>query len=1155
MSNENPDTEITRPIDIETEMENSFLEYAMSVIVSRALPDVRDGLKPVHRRVLYSMWDSGIRPGTPYRKCARVVGDVVGWFHPHSPEAVYDSMVRLAQDFSLRYPVVDPQGNFGTVDDPPAAMRYCVAGETRIATADGSRRIASIAPDAAPDSDTPIEIKVLDRRGGLQVADTLFHSGTHATFTVRTEEGFTVTGTANHPLLTIESIAGLPALIWKRIDEIAPGERVAIARNYVPTQGSSGLTREDAMRASKSNDTTIPDSVWNASTDVKATFLAALFQAGGSLRPDAKERAIRVGYATQSEERANDVQRLLLEFGVIARLVRHESGGCTVVITPGRDTQLFAARVGFPASGPTDPEGDLGNVTSRERVFQEDEIPFIADFVRTAPGGGDSEWLATHDIGRVACWEEEGEAIRRHIPDTDVLTIVEEIVDHGFFYATVESVTPAGAQPVYSVRVDSDDHSFIGDGFVNHNTEARLAKLAAHMLDGIDEDTVTFKDNYSGERQEPSVLPSRFPNLLVNGSTGIAVGMATNMAPHNLGEVADAVLHALENPEATVEDLMQFVKGPDFPTGAYIVGVKGVNDALLTGRGSIKMRAVTDVVETDKGRMAIIASEIPYQVSRDRIMEKIAELVRKKTIAGISDLRDESDRHGMRLVIELKRDANAQVVLNLLFKHTQLEDTFSVNNVALVDGVPRTLNLAQLVHHYVDHQLEVIERRSKFRLAKAEARAHILRGLLIALDNIDKVVAIIRASANVDAARTALMEAFEFSEIQANHILDMPLRRLTALETNKLRDELRVIEETIAYLEGLLGDEAERRTLIATELIEVREKFADPRRSRIIPDLGLMSLEDLIADEELVISVSTAGYVKSVLASVYRTQGRGGRGIKGAGLRDDDVVQHLLHTSAHAYLLFFTNRGKVYRVRAHEIPRKDRTAKGQLIQSVLPMDADEVVEAIIDTRDYETNRYLVMFTKKGLVKKSKFSDYDSRNQVLVAINLLDGDEVVAVRQTNGEADLMMLTRNGFGIRFKESDVRSTGRASQGVRGIRLRDGDEVVSAAVADEAEEVLILTSGGYGKRVKMSEFRVQKRGGFGVISIKLARNRGVVAAACAVSLSDEIVVTSSDGIVMRAAVKSISRQKRPSTGVKVLNLSAGATLSALTIAQVVEE
>jgi len=798
------------PIDIESEMQDSFLEYAMSVIVSRALPDVRDGLKPVHRRILFAMHDAGIRPGTPFRKSARVVGDVVGWFHPHSPEAVYDSMVRLGQDFSLRAPLIQPQGNFGTVDDPPAAMRY---------------------------------------------------------------------------------------------------------------------------------------------------------------------------------------------------------------------------------------------------------------------------------------------------------------------------------------------------------TEARMAPIAAFLLEGIDEDTVDWTSNYSGEREEPAVLPARFPNLLVNGSTGIAVGMATNIPPHNLTEVVDAVLYGLDHPEATVEDLSEFVQGPDFPTGAYIVGMSGVKQALATGRGSVKMRAVTDIVETKAGRMAIVATEIPYQVSRDRIMAKTADLVRAKTIVGIADLRDESDRDGTRLVVELKKDANPQVVLNLLFKHTQLEENFSVNQIALVDGVPRTLNLAEMVHYYIAHQLEVIERRSRFRLAKAEARAHIVEGLLIALDNIDEVVEIIRSSEDVGAARAALMERFSLSEIQANHILDMPLRRLTALETGKLREEYEQLQTLIAELEALLASEEKRRVLVAEELTVIRDKFGNERRSRIIPDLGEMSLEDLIADEELVVTVSGAGYIKSVLAKTYRTQGRGGRGVRGATLREDDIVEHVIHTSAHAYLLIFTNRGKVYRIRAHEIPRKDRNAKGVLIQSVLPLDPDEIIEAVIDTRDYAAFKYLVMFTKQGQVKKSEFSAYDSRNQVLVAIKLQEGDEVVDVRATNGDSDLLMFSRNGQGIRFAESDVRPLGRASQGVRGLRLRDGDEVVAGTMAEEGADVLLLTDGGYGKRTKMDLFRRQGRGGMGVKAMKLTKVRGSMVAALAVSQDDQVFMISSDGIVIRQGVSDISRQRRESTGVKVVNLDGDASLSAVALVPQNEE
>ena len=799
-----------QPIEIEREMEESFLEYAMSVIVARALPDVRDGLKPVHRRMLYAMFDAGIRPGTPFRKCARVVGDVMGWFHPHSNDAIYDALVRLGQNFSTRYPLIEPQGNFGTVDDPPAAMRY---------------------------------------------------------------------------------------------------------------------------------------------------------------------------------------------------------------------------------------------------------------------------------------------------------------------------------------------------------TEARMAALAMHLVDGINEDTVDFVDNYSGERQEPTVLPARFPNLLVNGSTGIAVGMATNMAPHNLSEVVDAVLHAIDNPDATSEDLAEFVKGPDFPTGAYIVGNKGVRDALLTGRGSVKIRAVTDVVELPRKKLAIVVSEIPYQVSRDRIMARIADRVREKTITGISDLRDESDRDGTRLVIELKKDANPQVILNQLFKHSQLEETFAVNAVALVDGVPKTLNLAELVHYYIAHQLEVIERRSRFRLERAEARAHIVSGLLIALDNIDEVVKIIRGSDDVEAARATLMERFELTDVQANHILDMPLRRLTALETEKLREEFDQLQGTIKELRAILRSEKRRRRVVADELAEIKDKFGDERRSRIIPDEGEMSLEDLIADEELVVTITGAGYVKAVLAKSYRTQGRGGRGVRGQRLRQDDVITHVLHSSSHAYLLFFSNSGKVYRIKAHQLPRKDRTAKGVLIQSVLPMEPDERVEAVIDTRDYETSRYLVAFTRLGQVKKSRFGDYDSRNSVLVAISLQEGDEVVAVRATSGKMDLMMLTKDAKGIRFSEKDVRPMGRDTQGVHGIKLRDGDEVVGAARCDEGDDILLLTSGGYGKRTKMSAFKRQKRGGMGVVAMKLTRVRGRLTAARAVSQGDEIFITSTDGIVIRQSVDEISRQGRTATGVKVMNLEDGAELSAVALVPTDEE
>ncbi len=796
-------------IEITSEMEASFIDYAMSVIVSRALPDVRDGLKPVQRRIIYSMFENNIGPGSAHRKCSKVVGDVMGNYHPHGDQAIYDALVRMGQDFSMRHLLIDPQGNFGSIDDPPGAARY---------------------------------------------------------------------------------------------------------------------------------------------------------------------------------------------------------------------------------------------------------------------------------------------------------------------------------------------------------TECRLTKLSTHLLEGINENTVDFVENYSGELQQPSVLPARFPNLLVNGSQGIAVGMATNIPPHNLGEVIDAALHVIDNPDATAHELLEFMKGPDFPTGGFLVGTAGIRDALTTGRGSVKIRAVCDVQEIRKGRTAIVVTELPYQVSIERVMAKIKDLVDDKKITGVADTRNESsDRVGTRLVIELKQGAVPQVVLNQLYKNTPLQDSFGYNMVSLVDGVPRTLNIAEMLGYYLDHQMEVIERRTQFRLDQAQARAHILEGLIIAVDNIDEVIKIIRGSADTAEARANLIERFELSEIQANAILDMPLRRLTALEVDKLRTELAELQETIADLESILADPKRRWAIIKEELGSVRESFAEERRSRIVPDEGDLSLEDLIADDELIITVSSTGYVKSVPASTYRTQGRGGRGVKAAEVKDDDVVRHLVHTTAHAYLLFFTNKGLVHRVKAHAIPRQSRTAKGVLAQSVLPIGPEETIQAVIDTRDYETGRYLVMVTANGQAKKTEFKEYDSRNQTLVAIKLADDDELVSVRTSNGSNDILIFTRDGMGIRFAESDLRSMGRGTQGVRGIRLREGDRVVAAVSSNEGEEVLLLTSGGYGKRTEMEEFRKQTRGGLGVKAFKITRVRGNLVAARAVRKDDEVFLISSAGVGTRQAVGKISRQKRDSTGVKVIDVGNGNELSA--VAKISEE
>ncbi|MDA8047947.1 MAG: DNA gyrase subunit A [Actinomycetota bacterium] len=807
---EEPSTSI-QPIEIQDEMERSFLDYAMSVIVSRALPDVRDGLKPVHRRILYDMHVQGYRPDRPHVKCAKVTGDTMSRFHPHGNSAIYDALARMAQPFSLRHPLIDFHGNYGAPDFPPAAERY---------------------------------------------------------------------------------------------------------------------------------------------------------------------------------------------------------------------------------------------------------------------------------------------------------------------------------------------------------TESRLSRLAMHMIDGLDEETVDMVRNYTNEEDEPSVLPSRFPNLLVNGSQGIAVGMATNIPPHNLGEVIDATIHLIDHPEATADDLMHFVKGPDFPTGALILGRQGIMDAYRTGRGSIKMRARAEILEA-KGGDEIVVTELPYQASPKSIMEKIADLVNARELEGIRDIRDLSSGDDTKLVIYLKRDAAANVVLNNLYKHTPLQTSFGVNMVALVDGVPRTLNLVQALSTYIAHQVDVIRRRTEYRLRKAQDRAHIVEGLIKALDLIDQIIATIRASEDRSVARDALMATpFEFSDIQANHILDMALGTLTRLGRARLEEELAKLREAIAELEAILADEGVLRGVIKSEMTAIRDEFAGPRRAEITFDAGDMSAEDLIDDEELVITMTKAGYVKAVVATNFRTQGRGGKGIQGARLKEEDLVTRIIFTSAHAYLMFFSNKGRVYRLKAYQVPVKERTARGTPIVNLLPLDSDERIQTLIDTREFPSDRYLFFATRQGQVKKTTFSEYDNSRQAgLIAINLRDGDELVGVITTSGDDDIFMVSRSGLAIRFTESDVRPMGRDAAGVRGMALRGGDEVVSVDPARDETSILIVTEAGYGKRTQLQHFHRQGRGGVGVRGIKLTAQRGRVVSAFMVALEDEILVTSSSGVFVRMAVREISSQGRDATGVRVMTLDAGQVVASVAPVLTVEE
>lgn len=801
----------TEPVDIQQEMQNSYIDYAMSVIVARALPDVRDGLKPVHRRVLYAMYDSGFRPDRSYVKCSRVVGEVMGNYHPHGDSAIYDALVRLAQGWSMRHTLIDGQGNFGSPgNDPAAAMRY---------------------------------------------------------------------------------------------------------------------------------------------------------------------------------------------------------------------------------------------------------------------------------------------------------------------------------------------------------TESRLAPLAMDMLRDIEKDTVDFSDNYDGRTQEPDVLPARIPNLLVNGGNGIAVGMATNIPPHNLREVADGVVWSLDNPEATEEELLdaliERIKGPDFPTHGLILGANAIADAYRTGKGSIKMRAVVDVEDDAKGRTALIVSELPYQVNPDNLIESIATMHRDGKISGISDIADESNsRRGMRIVITLKRDAIPKVVLNNLYKHTQLQTTFGMNMLALVDGVPRTLRLDQVIRHYVKHQIEVVVRRTRWLLRKAEERAHILRGLAKALDMLDEVIALIRRSPTVDDARTGLIELLEVDETQANAILEMQLRKLAALERQKIIDELAEIEKQIADLKDILERPERQRSIVRAELLEIVEKQADERRTRIVPYEGEVSMEDLIADEDVVVTITRTGYAKRTRTDLYRAQKRGGKGVQGAQLKQDDIVSHFFVCSTHDWILFFTNKGRVYRAKAYELPEANRTARGQHVANLLAFQPDEHIAQVMQIKDYEVAPYLVLATKNGLVKKSKLTDFDSnRSGGLIGINLKDDDELVGAVLCSTDDDLLLVSAEGQSIRFHATDeaLRPMGRATSGVLGMRFNSGDELLAMGVVRENRHVLVATDGGYAKRTPIDDYPVQGRGGKGVLTLQYDRKRGRLVGALIVEMDDELYAITSTGGVIRTTAKEVRKAGRQTKGVRLMDLEEGTSVVAV--------
>jgi DNA gyrase subunit A len=1224
-------------IDIEDEMRSSYLDYAMSVIVGRALPDVRDGLKPVHRRILYGMNEMGLVHNRAYRKSAKIVGEIMGNYHPHGDTAIYDTLVRMAQDFNMRYLLVDGQGNYGSVDgDPPAAMRYCVTGETLVVTDRGLQRMDRISAGGGED----ISVRVLSKDGKAHTASKWFDCGVFPTRRVRSRHGYEVTGTLNHPLLVcVQGPEGRTTLAWKTIEHVRPGDWVVLERSEVlwpddpvdlralhpempcgsraelhvlpthldddfaflmgalvaegtfrrecieftntpgdfldafqaawtrvfPTcrlhvflRGPSGYGKKPFWQVQvvsqqvnnflsrvglfgKSGVREIPEPVLQSPHAVVAAFLRGLYEGDGSAEKSGRS-LLRVGLCAKNRALVRQVQTLLLRFGIASALSEdHARGTWRLGIVGQENLKRFAEKIGFASKAKREAlEGILSEHTGRA-LSRTDFVPFIAEYVRRSAWRGQREWLSKHNFDRHERLTKALPRLAEVLPAADV-AVIEEIAETRYLFDQVVSVEDGGDQPVYSIRVDSLCHSFVANGFINHNTEARLTRLAEEMLADIDKETVDFGPNYDESRTEPLVLPAKVPNLLINGAGGIAVGYATNIPTHNLAEVVDGLLMVLDNPEATVEDLMRVIPGPDFPTAALIYGTQGIKDAYRTGRGLLTLRAKARV-ETDERteRDRIIVTEIPYQVNKARLIEKIAELIQDKRVEGISDLRDESDRDGMRVVVELKKGTIPLVVLNQLYKHTQMQSTFGVIMLALVRNRPEVLDLKQILAHFIEHRREVVVRRTAFELRKAEERAHVLEGLKIALDHLDAVITLIRGAASPDGARSGLMRQFALTEIQANAILDMKLQRLTQLERNKLVEEYQETLKRMEYLRSILASDALVRKLITDELLAAKEAYKDDRRTQIVPEEAEIDIEDMIAEEEVVVTISHAGYIKRNAVSLYRAQRRGGKGKIGMGIKEEDFVETLFTASTHDYLLFFTDAGKVYWLKVHEIPEAGRAAKGKALVNLLALAGDEKVTATLPVKEFRDDHFVVMATRQGVIKKTELSAYGNPRQGgIIALTLDEGDKLIAVEITDGRREILLGTRQGIVIRFKEEEARSIGRTARGVRGITLEEGNEVIGmeTITPDSTTSILTITEGGYGKRTPVIEYRVQGRGGKGIISVKTTERNGPAVGFLQVRDGDEIVIMAAQGKILRCKVDDIREIGRNTQGVRILDL-----------------
>jgi DNA gyrase subunit A len=1237
-----------QPREIKDEMKRAFIDYSMSVIMSRALPDVRDGLKPVHRRILYGMNEMGLGYEKSYKKSARIVGDILGKYHPHGDQAVYDSVVRMAQDFSLRYPLVAGQGNMGSIDgDSPAAMRYCVTGDAMVLTDQGLMDIK----DVASGEETDIDLEIINYQNQKTHASKFFNSGKHPTMLLRTQQGYELEGSYNHPVVTWVYEHGVPHLKWKMLSEITDRDYVVLSRapshfsttncplhyyhpkvrarakafhlptvmneelafllgalvsegsfhqgqilfcnknrdyyaqvkqailhqfpgiklyeNRMPTCDCIQLSiyftqvvdflKNIGLTETRSEKKQIPFTVLESTRESIVSFLRGLFEGDGSVSYKSDKRhggkSIELTYLSKSKRLIQQLKTLLLNFGIITtRPYQDKRTPCfKLIISDVSNIKRFQETIGFSCSEKQQRLAHIQHLNTA-RMSKNDFIPFLSDYFRTKYN---DVFFSHYNYDRYNNLRRNYGLLMKRL-DTKDRKLVDEILQYEYFFNRVTDIDPTDEEKtVYSLRVDSPCHSYVANGFINHNTEIKMAKITKLMLQDIEKETVEWRDNFDGSLKEPEVLPAILPNLLVNGSSGIAVGMATNMPPHNVCEVVDGIIRVIDTPEVSTAELMQTIKGPDFPTGGIICGRGGILSAYSTGRGSLIVRAKTCIEEGDQ-KDKIIVNELPYQVNKSVLLQTIAELVKEKKIEGIADLRDESDRKGMRIVIELKRDAINDVVLNQLFEHTELQSSFGVINLAIVNGEPRVLTLKDMLQQYIEFRITVIIRRTTYDLTKAKEKIHILEGLMIALRNIDEVIDIIRKSKEVDEAKDRLMKRFKLSEIQAKAILDMRLQRLTGMEIAAVEQEYKETKELIERLEALLADKQKILNEIKRELLEIKEKFGDARRTQICDMEVGIDIEDLIPVQEVVITITKDGYIKRIPTETYRTQHRGGKGLIGVRPKEEDYVVDTFITSTHDYLMFFTNLGRVYWLKGYKIPEGDRHAKGKAIINLLPrLNEGEHVEIAVPIHEFDDKHYLILTTKKGTIKKTVLSDYGHiRVNGIAAIKLEEGDELMGAQLSDGTKTVMIATAGGQACRFNEKELRPMGRVTHGVIGIRLKNKkDSIVAMTVVDITGSLLTITENGFGKRSPIDEYRMTHRGSKGVRTIITNERNGSVMFVGQVTDENELIITTEQGMTVRIPVRDIREQGRSTMGVRIMRLNEGDKVVSVTITSLLPE